>query len=92
MSRDSEQTEIPRFKERRRWPRKQGLKSGRITYGRSGASMVCMVLDTSEGGARLIPADLHLCPNHFSLRIAGEPTRRCTVVWRERKQMGVKFV
>lgn len=92
MSRDSEQPEITRTKERRRSSRKKGLRSGRITYGRSGASMVCVVLDTSEGGAKLIPADMHLCPNRFSLRLAGEPTRQCAVVWRERKQLGVKFV
>ena len=92
MIRDSERSEVARSKERRRSSRKQGLRSGRINYGRSGASMVCMVLDTSAGGARLIPADMHLCPSHFSLRIAGEPTRRCTVVWRKQKQLGVKFV
>ncbi len=92
MSRDLEKPEIPRSKERRRSPREKGLRSGRITYSRNGAAMVCVVLDMSRHGARLIPADMHQCPSRFSLRLAGEPARECEVVWREKAQMGVKFV
>jgi len=92
MGRDEENSESARSKERRRSPREKGLRSGRITYSRNGASMVCVVLDLSGHGAKLIPADMHQCPSRFALRLAGEPARECEVVWRDKAQMGVKFV
>ncbi len=92
MSGDVEKSDFARSKERRRSPREKGLRSGRITYSRDGASMVCVVLDLSSHGARLTPADMHQCPSRFSLRLAGKPARECEVVWREKAQMGVKFV
>ena len=86
-----ERTKITAFGERRGSPRAKALRSGRIVYSRNACSMVCVVLDISNGGAKLVPADMHQCPSRFSLSLAGEPTRRCEVIWRERAQLGVKF-
>jgi c-di-GMP-binding flagellar brake protein YcgR len=86
-----ERRESPR-KERRQSTRKDGLSVGIIAYGRDRRKMHCVLLDISDGGAKLVPADRLNCPDRFSLAIIDQPTRDCEVVWREHSRVGVKFV
>lgn len=54
----------------------------------------CMVLDLSEGGARLrVKAEIEL-PKRFILMLArvAKVLRRCETVWRRGPEMGVQFV
>ena len=67
------------------------VRGGTIIYGRDRRSMYCVLLDISDDGAKLVPADMRNCPDRFSLKVAGHPDRDCTVVWRRTTQVGVKF-
>jgi hypothetical protein len=53
----------------------------------------CMVLDISEGGAKLDVMDSATIPDHFALLFSqqGSPKRACRVVWRTSLQIGVCF-
>jgi hypothetical protein len=45
-------------------------------------TMGCQIVDMSDTGAKLVPADIFLCPSEFVLRPQiGEP-RHCEVAWR----------
>jgi len=51
-----------------------------------------MVRDISAGGASIEDANLALVPDNFRLVIEMESAeRRCTVVWRKPKRIGVRF-
>jgi hypothetical protein len=77
--------------ERRKSIRKAAVRGGEIIYGRDRSSMYCVLLDISEDGARLVPANITNCPDRFSLKIAPQPHCDCKVIWRRYTQMGVKF-
>lgn len=53
----------------------------------------CVVLDISEGGARLEidPPDEALQEFTIVFSPTGHPCRLCRVVWRANKQVGVEF-
>jgi hypothetical protein len=53
----------------------------------------CVLWDISEGGARLMAARHHDLPKTFTLVVAkfgGE--RRCQIIWRNQRFVGVKFL
>ena len=77
--------------ERRKSRRKGTLTRGTINYGHDRRTMNCVVLNTSDGGAWLVPADLRKCPDRFLLTITDQPARDCVVVWRDVDSVGVKF-
>jgi len=77
--------------ERRKSPRKDMLNVGVIVYGSGHRKMYCVLLNISDGGARLVPADLCNCPDRFSLSITNQFARECQIVWRDRSRVGVKF-
>lgn len=79
-------------KERRKSARRDRIRRGVIVYGRERHKMNCILLDISDSGAKLVPADILNCPDRFSLTVTNQPTRDCEVVWREHSHMGVKFV
>jgi PilZ domain len=79
-------------KERRKSARRDKIRRGVIVYGRERYKMSCILLDISDGGAKLVPADILNCPDRFSLTVTNQPTRDCEVVWREHGHVGVKFV
>jgi len=54
--------------------------------------MDCVILNISEGGAKLRPADMPACPNRFALQLDGNRSRDCEVVWRKQDFLGVRFV
>jgi hypothetical protein len=54
----------------------------------------CVIRDFSEGGCRLVGADIDVIHSRFVLSLdglAGEP-RRCEVAWRQRRMIGVRFL
>ena len=62
--------------ERRRAQRRRTLKNAVIVYSNGHYTMGCQILDMSDTGAKLVPADLLLCPTEFVLKPqVGEPPR-----------------
>lgn len=53
----------------------------------------CALHDISESGARIDVVDSKMVPDRFVLLLSGNGAARrtCNVVWREAKQVGVKF-
>ncbi len=71
-------------------PRKIVLKPGSISFQEM--NIGCFVVNISTGGAGLvIEGDVHI-PFSFDLEIDGERVRRrCLVVWRNDRRIGVSF-
>jgi hypothetical protein len=73
-------------------PRRRTLKSAVIVYNNGHSTMGCQILDMSDTGAKLMPADLLLCPKEFLLKPqVGEP-RYCEVAWRKGTKVGVYYI
>ena len=53
----------------------------------------CAVADISETGARLNVEDIDSIPDEFMLVLSrrGDAQRKCRVVWRKQRQIGVEF-
>lgn len=77
--------------ERRLNPRNRVLRKARIVYREGYATMECVVLDLSEGGARLRLGDWLDVPGHFELRIERGPSRMAMVRHRRAGVAGVEF-
>jgi hypothetical protein len=78
--------------DRRRGRRQRVLRSALIVFPGGYCTMPCHVLDTSDAGARLKPADIILCPREFVLKpLIGLP-RDCEVVWRKGTTLGVRYL
>jgi hypothetical protein len=74
----------------RRAPRRKVLRSGRISFGDQ--SITCTVRNVSATGASIEGANLNGTPDAFTLVLEMESTARpCTVVWRKKTQIGVRF-
>ncbi len=80
------------WQERRRAPRIRKFKSGEIVYGDNSWVMDCVVLNQSQGGAAIRPADMMNFPARFTLRIKLEATHDCEVRWQYRDKLGVLFL
>jgi len=77
-------------RDNRKLPRRAVTRAAKITY--SGKRLTCMVRDISASGASIEDANLALVPDKFRLVIEMESAeRRCTVVWRKPKRIGVRF-
>jgi hypothetical protein len=71
-------------------PRKRVLKAGTIEFG--GGAMDCTVKNLSETGAALEVVTPLFIPDRFTLFVASaQSRRRCHVVWRREKRIGVAF-
>ena len=78
--------------ERRRAPRRGALKNAVIVFNNGHCTMGCQIVDMSDTGAKLMPADILLCPKEFVLKPQiGEP-RNCEVMWRRGTKIGVYYV
>lgn len=53
----------------------------------------CVVRDVSDTGCRLVGADIDAIHSRFVLTVPseGKPPQLCTVVWRQRRMIGVAF-
>jgi hypothetical protein len=76
----------------RRHPRRRVLHRALIVFNDGNCSMGCQILDLSDKGARLMPADIILCPKEFLLKIQNGEPRHCVIVWRKSSQIGVRYV
>jgi DNA-binding response OmpR family regulator len=79
-------------KERRRSARISVVKSGQIIYRAATCVMDCVILDLSDHGAALQPEAPHRLPESFRLKIHHGSTHDCTVCWRYRNKLGVRFL
>ena len=92
MSAGSKKIKWSPAREQRKSRRKETVRGGTIVYGRHRRSMSCVILDISDDGAKLVPANIFNCPDRFSLKVADQPDRDCVVVWRDHSHVGAKFV
>lgn len=78
--------------DQRRAPRQSTYKAARIGAEASRATLHCGVRNMSETGACLRLDDTQGIPDTFNLVFdTGEPTRHCRVIWRNARQLGVRF-
>jgi hypothetical protein len=78
--------------DRRRAQRHRTLKAGHIAFNRAG-TIDCRVRNMSAQGACLEVQNPVGIPDEFTLLIAYDHfKRRCRVVWRNPKQLGVEFL
>lgn len=76
--------------EKRKATRRKVFKTGKIYFGRS--SEICTVRDISATGAALEVADPAVVPDTFKLVLEMESASRlCAAVWRNNRQIGVRF-
>jgi hypothetical protein len=76
--------------ENRRAARRNVLRAGRISFGKE--SMTCTIRNLSATGASMEGASLIRAPDIFRLVLEMESAERlCTVVWRKKAQIGVRF-
>jgi len=78
--------------ERRALDRRKILGGGVISFAGGNCSMECIVLDQSEGGARIRPSDIVNCPDEFLLATKDGGRVACEIVWRRNDLIGVRFV
>ena len=75
---------------KRKAKRRDVRRSAKISFARR--SMTCMVRNVSATGAAIEAANLAEIPDSFQLVMEMETAaRRCVVVWRKEKQIGVEF-
>ena len=73
-----------------RAPRRRMFKAGTIEFG--GGGIDCTVRNISETGAALEVNTPLFIPDRFTLFVPTEQLkRRCRVVWRKEKRIGVMF-
>ena len=78
--------------ERRRAQRHRTLKAGHIAFNRAG-TIDCRVRNLSTQGACLEVQSQVGIPDEFTLFVEYDHLkRRCRVVWRNPKQLGVEFM
>jgi hypothetical protein len=77
--------------ERRNHPRRRALQKAVIVYNNGHSSMRCQIIDVSDTGAKLTPADTAVCPREFVLKLPSGEARHCAVMWRREAQIGVHF-
>lgn len=54
--------------------------------------MRCQILNLSDTGALIAPADIILCPKEFVLKPDAGAARNCEIVWRKGTQVAIRFV
>jgi PilZ domain len=84
---------LTRHQDRRQSARHPLRQPGWLTVAGSDQRIPCVLWDVSDGGARLAAARHHELPDRFTLVLTmsgGE--RRCEIVWRNRRFVGVRFL
>jgi hypothetical protein len=51
----------------------------------------CVVVDISQSGARLVIDTAIELPDQFLLMLSRNVSRRCTLIWRRERKVGVRF-
>jgi hypothetical protein len=78
--------------DRRRHSRSRTLQSALIVFNNGHSTMACQIVDKSEVGAKLTPADVYACPRQFLLKSKIGGPRQCAVLWRNGSTIGVRFL
>lgn len=78
--------------DRRRSPRKRTIRRASIVIDGKAGIMEGTILDMSETGAKIRPADITAMPPRFELRCGFGRTYRCEIVRRSAFYLGVQFV
>jgi hypothetical protein len=78
--------------EKRRSARRRVLKRALIVFQHGHCSMGCQILNLSDAGALILPADIILCPKEFVLKPDIGDARNCEVVWRKGPRVAVRYV
>src|SRR5437773_4470269 len=78
--------------DRRRRDRRRVLKSAMIVFNSGYCTLGCQILDVSDSGALVMPADAFLCPAEFVLKPRVGSPRDCEVVWRRGEKVGVRYI
>lgn len=76
--------------ERRRHDRSRDFAPGTIAFGRTRATLDCVVRNLSAGGALLLLDEPCRAPQDMDLAMRGG-TRSARVVWRGATEIGVRF-
>jgi hypothetical protein len=77
--------------ERRLFPRKRALRGGRMVFNNASSTINCTLRNISDSGARLDVASVLGVPPVFDLKLEGQPSRSCEVVWRSSEAVGIAF-
>ena len=77
--------------DRRASQRRRLIRRGKIIFRNGSCTMSCVILDISEGGARIRPLDTAYLPEEFILELRDGEARRCELVWRDSEVIGVRF-
>jgi hypothetical protein len=85
-------TQAPSPAERRNTQRTRSLLGAQIVFRGGNCAINGQILNFSETGALVRPADLSLCPEQFALKPRFEKARPCEVVWRKGGTVGVRYV
>lgn len=81
---------MPGMDENRSTPRHKKLKAGTIEFG--GDAIDCTIRNMSETGAALDVVTPLFIPDRFTLCVPTENLKkRCHIVWRKEKRIGVAF-
>ena len=91
MESKSDKPRVTPREERRRSVRKGLRMSGKMVHKYSRRAVSCVILNLSATGAKLRTADILDCPDEFELRMTGQRSRECKIVWRSQDALGVKF-
>jgi hypothetical protein len=76
---------------RRKSDRHRLLKSGKIILGKA-AEIPCVVRNLSSLGACLEVQGTFAIPSEFDFSMSAQPARSCKIIWRDDKQLGVRFI
>ena len=77
---------------RRHHTRMRTLKSAQIVYNSSNCVADCLIVNVSDGGARLKVTDVIDFPENFLLKLRAGPTYRCQLCWQNGQDLGVRFL
>ncbi|MBV9554641.1 MAG: PilZ domain-containing protein [Alphaproteobacteria bacterium] len=78
--------------ERRIAPRQRSLLGAQIIFNRARCAIGGQILNFSETGALVRPADVLQCPEQFTLKPRFEAPRDCVVMWRKGGSVGVRYL
>jgi hypothetical protein len=85
----------PLFQEKRKKPRRHMRRAAELTFGALGSPIPCVIWDISDGGARLaVACPLADLPRVFTMVLfkGAKVHRKCQVVWKDARFVGVKFI
>lgn len=67
-------------------------KGSKILFRNGSCQMGCTIIEISNSGARLVPADTTLLPNEFDLMVSPGTRVKCEAVHRSATEIGVRFL